>query len=282
MKFPSWQLFGLMALSAHEVAAFAPASSSISTKVASTPTSATSTSSASVLRMGDESRATDNREDIPQSVLLDMHGTLASLFGSDHKRASFFTHQYGALRRTPEYVVHLTRDPIMDIPAPVKGFDAKRLYDSNDYISLRIKGSRDLLDRKEMDYDKFQEYIQGGGSAIVPIIEGDYMFKWRQALEKVFDQELSVNVYHSGPKAEALNQHYDTYDVFVLQLEGEKTWTIQEDGKAEDLSSITSWKTITMREGDLLYVPKGIFHAAQTAEGCDVSTHVTIGLQESS
>ena len=281
MKFPSWQLFGLMALSAHEVAAFAPASSSISTKVASTPTSATSTSSASVLRMGDESRATDNREDIPQSVLLDMHGTLASLFGSDHKRASFFTHQYGALRRTPEYVVHLTRDPIMDIPAPVKGFDAKRLYDSNDYISLRIKGSRDLLDRKEMDYDKFQEYIQGGGSAIVPIIEGDYMFKWRQALEKVFDQELSVNVYHSGPKAEALNRHYDMYDVFVLQLEGEKTWTIQEDGKVEDLSSITSWKTITMREGDLLYVPKGIFHAAQTAEGCDVSTHVTIGLQES-
>ena len=276
MKFLSWQLFGLWAFSAHNGSAFAPASSI--SNVAST-SSATSTSSA--LRMGDESRATDNREDIPQSVLLDMHGTLASLFGSDHKRASFFTHQYGADKRTPEYVVHLTRDAVMDIPAPVKGFDAKSVYDSNNYISLRIKGSRDLLDKNEMDYDKFQEYIQGGGSAIVPIIEGDYLFKWRQELEKVFDQELSINVYHSGPSATALNKHYDTYDVFVLQLEGEKTWTIQEDGNAEDLGSINSWETITMRPGDLLYVPKGVFHAAQTAEGCDVSTHVTIGLQES-
>ena len=277
MKFLSWQLFALCELLTHDyVSAFAPAFTI--SKVAPT-SSATSTSFA--LRMGDESRATDNREDIPQSVLLDMHGTLASLFGSDHKRASFFTHQYGADKRTPEYVVHLTRDAIMDIPAPVKGFDAKSLYDSNDYISLRIKGSRDLLDKNEMGYDKFQEYIQGGGSAIVPVIEGDYLFKWRQDLERVFDQELSVNVYHSGPKAEALQIHYDTYDVFVLQLEGEKTWTIQEDGKAEDLSSINTWKTVTLRPGDLLYVPKGIFHAAQTADGCDVSTHVTIGLQES-
>jgi len=71
-------------------------------------------------------------------------------------------------------------------------------------------------------------------------------------------------------------------DVFVLQLEGEKTWTIQADGSAEDLNSITSWRTVTMKEGDLLYVPKGIFHCAKTADGFDVSTHVTIGLQESS
>jgi len=71
-------------------------------------------------------------------------------------------------------------------------------------------------------------------------------------------------------------------DVFVLQLEGEKTWTIQADGDAEELGSITSWRTVTMKEGDLLYVPQGIYHYAQTADGFDVSTHVTIGLQESS
>ena len=68
----------------------------------------------------------------------------------------------------------------------------------------------------------------------------------------------------------------------MLQLEGEKTWTIQADGEAASLGSITSWKTVVMKEGDLLYVPKGIFHYAQTADGFDVSTHVTIRLQESS
>jgi hypothetical protein len=73
MKFSPWHLFGLLALSAEDVSAFAPASTL--SKVAST------TSTSSALKMGDESRATDNRKDIPQSVLLDMHGTLASLFG---------------------------------------------------------------------------------------------------------------------------------------------------------------------------------------------------------
>lgn len=276
MKVSSCQLFAFLAFSAQDVTSFAP--STVSSKVASTATS----TSPSSLWMGDESRATDNRQDIPQSVLLDMHGTLASLFGSDHKRASFYTHQYGADKRTPDNVVHLERDPIMDIPSPVKGFDAKSLYETNDWISLRIRGSRDALDKNAMNYEEFGEYIQGGGSAIVPIIEGDYLFKFRQDLEKVFSESLSVNVYHSGPKAEALTEHYDAYSVFVLQLEGEKTWTIQADGQAEDLNSITSWKTVTMREGDLMFIPQGIFHYAQTAEGFGVSTHVTIGLQESS
>jgi hypothetical protein len=133
-----------------------------------------------------------------------------------------------------------------------------------------------------MSYEAFEDYIRSGGSAIVPIIEKDYLFKFRQDLEKVFSESLSVNVYHSGIAAEALTRHYDSYDVFVLQMEGSKVWTIQPDGKAEDLGSITSWKTVVMKEGDLLYIPKGIFHCAQTAEGFDVSTHVTIGLQESS
>ena len=94
-----------MAATAQDVSSFAPPT--VSSKVASTSTSS------SALWMGDESRATDNRQDIPQSVLLDMHGTLASLFGSDHKRASFYTHQYGKDKRTPDNVVHLPRDKIM-------------------------------------------------------------------------------------------------------------------------------------------------------------------------
>jgi hypothetical protein len=169
----------------------------------------------------------------------------------------------------------------MDIPPPIKGFDAKSMYDSNDFIQLRIRGSRDMLDKDEMSFDKFEEYIRGGSSAIIPVVEGDYLYKFRGDLEKVFSQSLSVNIYHSGPKAEALTKHYDSYDVFVLQLEGEKTWTIQADGQAQDLKSVTSWNTVTMKEGDLMYIPKGIFHAAQTAEGVPVSTHVTIGLEES-
>ena len=233
MKLFSCQLLTLLAFPAQDVSSFAP--STVSSKVAS----ATSTSS-SALWMGDESRATDNRKDIPQSVLLDMHGTLASLFGSDHKRASFYTHQYGKDKRTPDNVVHMPRDKIMDIAPPIKKCDIKSLYETNDHISLRIRGSRDTLDKSEMSFEAFEDYIRSSGSAIISVIEGDYLFKFRQDLEKVFSESLSVNVYHSGIAAEALTKHYDQYDVFCLQLEGEKTWTIQADGEAEILGSITS------------------------------------------
>jgi hypothetical protein len=97
----------------------------------------------------------------------------------------------------------------MDIPAPVKGCDIKSLYETNDHIALRIRGSRDMLDKSEMGYEAFEKYIRSGGSAIVPIIEKDYLFKFRQDLEKVFSESLSVNVYHSGIAAEALTKHYD-------------------------------------------------------------------------
>jgi len=203
MKFFSCQLLALLAFSAQDVSSFAPYTVGLSNVASATSTSP------SALWMGDESRATDNRQDIPQSVLLDMHGTLASLFGSDHKRASFYTHQYGADKRTPDNVVHLPRDKIMDIAPPVKGCDIKSLYETNDHISLRIRGSRDTLDKNEMSYEAFEEYIRLAGSAIVPIIEGDYLFKFRQDLEKVFSESLSVNVYHSGIAAEALTKHYD-------------------------------------------------------------------------
>lgn len=128
-----------------------------------------------------------------------------------------------------------------------------------------------------MTYADFAAYISEGGSAVVPIIEGDYMYPFRQEMEAALGQEVSMNIYHSGPSAVALNKHYDSYDVFVLQLEGEKEWVIQDGGKKKQVQSVSKWNNTTMVPGDVLYIPEGIYHAATTAEGFDTTTHVTIG-----
>ena len=104
------------------------------------------------------------------------------------------------------------------------------------------------------------------------------MNDFKQEMERVLGQCVSMNVYHSGPGAVALNKHYDSYDVFVLQLAGEKEWIIQADGEREQLSSITAWTNTTMIPGDVMYLPRGIFHAA--TGGQKGSTHVTIGLEK--
>jgi hypothetical protein len=212
----------------------------------------------------------------------DESGILASLFGSEAAREEFFRLDFD------KHLVHMKRstaskngDLLTDsnmLPPPLSGIDMKSLYESSDYISLRIRGSHDMLDKEKMSYDDFTKYINSGGSATVPIIDTDYMYPFRLQIEEALGQEVSMNVYHSGPSAVALNRHYDSYDVFVLQLEGSKEWMLQEDGEREKIRSITTWSNATMASGDVMYIPQGIFHAATTAQKFDRSTHVTIGL----
>lgn len=213
----------------------------------------------------------DNIEEVRETVINDDNGVLSSLFGSETARNNFFQ------QNIDKNTVYIKRSP-NDIPPPIAGIDMLSLYESNDYISLRKRGSQDLLNRNTTSYDDFSAYIADGGSAVVPIIPGDYMNSFRSQIEESLGQEVSMNVYHSGTRAVALNIHYDAYDVLVLQLQGEKEWTIQGDNFGEKLSDITKWENVTMTEGDLLYLPQGVFHAATTAEGFDTTTHVTIGL----
>ena len=213
---------------------------------------------------------------------------LSALFGSEHLRDTFFNDTYG---RRVAYFPRSSVDTIDDygvsthqtsLEAPILGIDLPGLYMTNEWTSLRKRGSRDMLDKTTMSYEQMSDYIEGGGSIIIPITPDDYLFPMKLQVERALGMQeevgTSMNIYHSGPDAVALNVHYDAYPVFVLQLVGRKDWMVQDDAFGQTVSSITRWKNLTMTEGDLLYIPQGVFHAATTAEGCDASTHATIGL----
>ena len=170
----------------------------------------------------------------------------------------------------------------MELDSPINGINLSCLYETNEWISLRIRGSRDQLDKSTMSYESMLQYLDGGGSVVIPIIPSDYLHESKKKIEIELDiADTSMNVYHSGPSAVALNVHYDSYPVVVLQLSGEKEWIIQNDAFGGTTKDINSWKNITMKEGDVLYIPKGIYHAATTKEGFNSTTHVTIGLTSS-
>ena len=222
-------------------------------------------------RAGAAATAVDTETETKGIIIDDENGVLTSLFGSDKARNDFFQYDLN------ENTAYFKRSP-EDLPPPLSGFDMLSLYKSNDYISLRKRGSQDMLDRNTTNYNEFSAYIAGGGSAVVPIIPGDYMNSFKSQIEHELGHEVSMNVYHSGKSAVALNIHYDAYDVLVLQLQGEKEWIIQDDDFGKTSKHITKWANVTMTEGDLLYIPQGVYHAATTAAGFDSTTHVTIGL----
>ena len=100
-----------------------------------------------------------------------------------------------------------------------------------------------------------------------------------------------VNAYVTPPSSQGFDPHYDTHDVFVLQISGEKHWRIHapvhvdplrtqpwDQHRAAVARAATGEPVIdaVLRPGDALYLPRGWIHSA-TALGA-TSVHLTIGM----
>jgi len=111
-------------------------------------------------------------------------------------------------------------------------------------------------------------------------------------LSETLGGRVGANLYCSWEKHQAFNAHFDTHDVFVFHVEGEKSWNIYEgriDNPVEhpafdmplerrnELKGKVA-KAITLKPGDFLYLPRGQFHEAlATTPG---SVHVTVAVNE--
>jgi len=108
-----------------------------------------------------------------------------------------------------------------------------------------------------------------------------------RGLESVFCHPFQANVYLTPPGSQGAKVHYDTHDVFVLQVAGSKRWitygapialplknkyfdtaTTGEIGKPELQFELSA--------GDVAYIPRGHLHEACATGG--VSLHITLGI----
>jgi ribosomal protein L16 Arg81 hydroxylase len=104
-------------------------------------------------------------------------------------------------------------------------------------------------------------------------------------LESVFHCPVHANLYLTPAGAQGFAAHYDPHEVFVLQLEGTKTWRVydraerlplpSQDGSSP-ASPLGSAREMTLAAGDLLYLPRGHVHEAYTAQS--YSLHLTVGV----
>ena len=95
-----------------------------------------------------------------------------------------------------------------------------------------------------------------------------------------------TNIYLTPPNSQGFKPHWDTHDVFVLQVEGSKRWRIYGGGPElplrdhkfdpEQHEPGEVEAEFTLSAGEVLYIPRGIMHAAVTTD--EVSLHITLGL----
>jgi hypothetical protein len=104
-----------------------------------------------------------------------------------------------------------------------------------------------------------------------------------------FVQNISTNSYLTPKESQAFPLHYDVQDVFILQIYGSKKWQIFPDSynpKPLDFSyeylldeikeQNLEGTTLTLTQGDLLYLPRGMSHEVST--NLEASLHLTISV----
>lgn len=112
-----------------------------------------------------------------------------------------------------------------------------------------------------------------------------------EPLSRAFAGAVDANIYCSFGGVQAFGTHYDAHHVFAVQTEGEKVWRLYEN-RAEAPESFPAdspdlrrriadargpvMREVTMRAGDVLYLPRGWYHDALASS--EASLHVTFSV----
>tara|TARA_B110000259_G_C13976339_1_gene386881 strand:- start:165 stop:1382 length:1218 start_codon:yes stop_codon:yes gene_type:complete len=161
--------------------------------------------------------------------------------------------------------------------------------------SLRVVKNQEPLssskyENKDGSLNLNQLYASYGDGYTIVINEIDRFWKpiknLCQNIKHLLNHKTKGNMYLTPKNQKALLPHYDTHDVFVLQVAGKKHWKIYDDEYKTPLvnsfqpifnrEQLKGLKEITLNAGDMIYIPRGVPHEAYTTD--DSSLHLTIGV----
>ena len=105
------------------------------------------------------------------------------------------------------------------------------------------------------------------------------------ALGQRFSSRVQTNVYLTPPDAQGFAPHWDTHDVFVLQISGTKRWSVYDTTvrlplRGQRFERGTPPGDISdefeLGPGSAVYLPRGLMHSARSMG--EASLHITLGL----
>ena len=207
---------------------------------------------------------------------------------------------------------HWGRVPLHRAGADESGFADLLSLDDVDHLvsstSPRLPTFRLVRDGRPLDAGRYTRTARVGGRAVSGVGDPRRVFeefsdgativlqglqrywgpltRFCRSLELELTHPVQANAYVTPARSRGLGVHYDTHDVFVLQLAGRKAWEVYPPVLADPLPS-QPWSadrgepaepclSAELRAGDCLYVPRGFLHSAHAQE--DLSAHLTVGV----
>ena len=137
------------------------------------------------------------------------------------------------------------------------------------------------------DIAKIQSEYRSGSTVVLVALHRTWapLRELCESLENDFTHLAHANAYLTPVDTPGFAPHYDTHEVFVLQVAGSKRWRVFQPPLALPHHTQPFTPTgyvprplleLELKQGDLLYLPRGYVHAAHTSEVH--SAHVTIGI----
>lgn len=143
-----------------------------------------------------------------------------------------------------------------------------------------------------VDLDRLGQWLRRGASLVLNDIDRltPGLNAVARALEEALGAKVQANLYCSWKAHQAFGSHFDTHDVYALHIAGEKTWNLY-GRHFEDPIAHPRFKTlgqafhdahkgalsqqVTLRPGDVLYIPRGWYHDALASS--EATVHIAFG-----
>jgi len=157
----------------------------------------------------------------------------------------------------------------------------------------RMAVDRNNQQSLQPDAEKVKGWLRRGASLVANDV--DTLWPGTAAAADALEQRLGAksqsNLYCSWNQHQAFDTHFDTHEVFALHCAGKKVWRIFE-GRLDQPIANDVFKNlgpeyhekhrgavaaeVTLRPGDLLYIPRGQYHDALASS--DGTIHLAFGL----
>lgn len=141
--------------------------------------------------------------------------------------------------------------------------------------------------------DKVLGLIADGATLVLQALHRTWppLMRFGSRLSAELGHPVQINSYLTPPQSQGFAPHYDTHDVFVLQVTGHKRWVVHQPVITDPLPG-QDWEQrraavatraaeppvldLVLQPGDALYLPRGFIHSAM-AQG-ETSIHLTVGV----
>lgn len=139
----------------------------------------------------------------------------------------------------------------------------------------------------DVDLPRLYERLREGATLILDAVNelGGPLHRLCAGLAGEFSASSQANLYACWGTSQGFDVHWDDHDVFVIQLDGAKRWMLygstrhaplRRDLENDHPRPTEPLEEIVLEAGDMLYLPRGYWHAA-VGTG-EPTLHLTVGL----